>query len=144
MVKERGNDAHLFSPLADADSLANFFLKLQRWPQAVFAGLEEDKVKQDQKILGTKGKLSGTGGCDLKRGRTGKERVWGAWARKNWQRQQNVELEEAEHCTLKKNRVRGRREEMEWRRPAVSTGISETVESRPSFELPDCKNSWAR
>ena len=63
MVKERGNDEHLFSPLADADSLANFFLKLQRWPQAVFARFEEDKVKQDQKILGTKGKLSGTGGC---------------------------------------------------------------------------------
>ena len=41
MVKESGSGEHLFSPLADADSLANFFLKLQRWLQAVFPMLEE-------------------------------------------------------------------------------------------------------
>ena len=56
----------LFSPLADAD-------------QAVFPGLEEDKVKQDHTILEAKGNLSGTGGCG--RGEKGDKGKSGTGAR---------------------------------------------------------------
>ena len=74
MTEERDNDENLFSPLADADSPANFLLQLQPWFQAVFAGLEEDKVKQEHKILEAKGNLSGTGGCGREERET-RERV---------------------------------------------------------------------
>ena len=42
MVKECGNDEHLFSLLADADSPSNFLLETH----AVFVGLEEDMVSR--------------------------------------------------------------------------------------------------
>ena len=51
MTKERGNHEYLFSPLADADSPANFMLKLQPWLQVVLAGLEEEKAKQEQEVV---------------------------------------------------------------------------------------------
>ena len=63
MEKERGNHEYLFSQLADADNPANFLLKLQPWLQAVFAGLEEENVNQDQEVVGAKDTFVGSGSC---------------------------------------------------------------------------------
>ena len=68
MIKERGNQDSLFSPLTDADSPARFLLKDLLWLQAVFAGIEEDVVE-------LKGKSAGSGSCEkgekVKQGREG-------------------------------------------------------------------------
>ena len=64
MVGARQSYGYLFSPLTDAESPASFLLKDQLWLQAVFAGLEEEKAKQEQEVVVVEGTSVGLGSCE--------------------------------------------------------------------------------
>ena len=75
MIKERGNHDYLFSPLTDADSPARCLLKGLLWLQAVFAGIEEEKAKEEKEVVEANRTSVGSGSCEkgekMKRGREG-------------------------------------------------------------------------